>query len=153
LRLWPSIVGEAIALHTSPRDLHQGCLRVATSSSVWAQTLTFERLRILEKLNLHLTPPLKELQFATVGWQKNQSPSRNSQDQQDWQHHPSRLPKHFHFPRHLRTTPEAAFQAWAEQMQGRSVHFPPCPRCHCPSPPGELQRWQVCALCWANQSS
>jgi predicted nucleic acid-binding Zn ribbon protein len=25
--------------------------------------------------------------------------------------------------------------------------LPRCPQCQCPTPPGELERWSVCAVC------
>ncbi|AOW99895.1 hypothetical protein BJP34_10915 [Moorena producens PAL-8-15-08-1] len=47
--------------------------------------------------------------------------------------------------------PEAAFKHWAKMMQMRSQNLPLCPQCQCPTPPGELQRWDVCGLCAIKQ--
>ncbi|NEP50291.1 MAG: DUF721 domain-containing protein, partial [Moorea sp. SIO3C2] len=30
-------------------------------------------------------------------------------------------------------------------------NLPLCPQCKCPTPPGELQRWDVCGLCAIKQ--
>jgi len=48
-------------------------------------------------------------------------------------------------------TPVETFERWAEKVKLRSCALPSCPRCRCPTPIGELQRWQVCALCHALQ--
>ncbi|MEP0771687.1 DUF721 domain-containing protein, partial [Trichocoleus sp. ST-U1] len=54
LKCWPSVVGVAVQAQTRPISISRGVLSVATSSAAWAQTLTFERQRILQKLNAHL---------------------------------------------------------------------------------------------------
>lgn len=38
-------------------------------------------------------------------------------------------------------------QSWWQKIQARSTHLPLCPQCQCPTPPGELDRWQCCSLC------
>jgi predicted nucleic acid-binding Zn ribbon protein len=38
-------------------------------------------------------------------------------------------------------------QAWWQEVQERSIHLPLCSQCHCPTPPGEIDRWSCCALC------
>ncbi|MEM9220073.1 MAG: DUF721 domain-containing protein [Cyanobacteria bacterium P01_F01_bin.150] len=44
-------------------------------------------------------------------------------------------------------TPVQTFHDWAAKIQKRSQRLPKCPRCHAPTPVGELQRWSVCSLC------
>ena len=44
-------------------------------------------------------------------------------------------------------TPVQTFHDWAAKIQMRSQRLPKCPRCHSPTPIGELQRWSVCSLC------
>ena len=51
LHLWNQIVGEDISRHTRPRRLQGDTLLVATSSSVWAQELTFMKAALVEKVN------------------------------------------------------------------------------------------------------
>ncbi|WP_254567846.1 DUF721 domain-containing protein [Oscillatoria sp. HE19RPO] len=48
---------------------------------------------------------------------------------------------------------QGTFQRWAQGVQARSQGLPLCPHCGCPTPPGELDRWSVCALCAAKQWS
>ena len=43
--------------------------------------------------------------------------------------------------------PVQTFHDWAAKIQKRSQRLPNCPRCHSPTPIGELQRWSVCSLC------
>lgn len=42
---------------------------------------------------------------------------------------------------------ERLSQSWWQKIQARSIHLPLCPQCQCPTPPGELDRWQCCSLC------
>jgi predicted nucleic acid-binding Zn ribbon protein len=32
-------------------------------------------------------------------------------------------------------------------MRSRSQQLPLCPHCQCPTPAGELERWQMCSIC------
>lgn len=48
---------------------------------------------------------------------------------------------------------QGTFQRWAAGVQARSQGWPICPHCGSPTPPGELDRWSVCALCAPKQWS
>ena len=158
LKCWPEVVGAARAAHTRPVSMQRGVLWVATSSAAWAQTLTFERQRILEKLNVHLPSPLVDIRFSTAQWQRaeNSSPvAENKTTMRLWHEHPScvvdapPIPKTSVTPNFL--NPNATFQHWAKVMQARAHGLPLCPQCHCPTPPGELQRWDICSICATKQ--
>ena len=157
LEAWPKVVGDLVSRQTKPITIHRDVLRVAVSSSVWAHNLTFERQRILEKLNDRLSLPLRDIRFSAGDWQpRSASPfSDRSQTQLLWQNHPSWAPATT-APQQQGTdkdafptdaTPEAVFDQWMTLMQQRAKHLPLCPKCACPSPMGELQRWSVCGLC------
>jgi predicted nucleic acid-binding Zn ribbon protein len=158
LRLWSEIVGEAIANHTQPLSIQRGVLRVATSSAAWAQNLAFERQGLLVKINAVLPDPVRDIRFASAGWQSPQA-SQTTEPPVLPAEHPSYLGvadisdgvavplKH----RATNQNPHAAFTDWAEKIHKRSHNLPLCPQCQCPTPPGELQRWQVCSLCAAKQ--
>jgi predicted nucleic acid-binding Zn ribbon protein len=147
---WLEIVGQVVSQHTRPIAIYNQTLKVATSGSAWAQTLSFERHRILAKLNPRLSAPLNEIHFSTAHWQP--TPVRATQPVTGDRSHPSwvegaveRLPQ-----------PEpgdanTAFRQWAAHMQGRSKQLPLCPQCQCPTPPGELERWACCSICIAQQ--
>ena len=47
----------------------------------------------------------------------------------------------------LSPTPVQTFHDWAAKIQKRSQRLPKWPRCHSPTPIGELKRWSVCSLC------
>lgn len=147
LKCWAEVVGNAVAMQTRPIGMTRGVLSVATSSSVWAQELTYRRRLILEKLNAQLPEPLTDIRFSTAQWQ---SPSTSSVlPIVSLDEHPSRLsrlkPKN---DERLRAKdPQSAFQGWAERMRDRSHQLPLCSQCHCPTPTGEIQRWGICALC------
>ena len=36
---------------------------------------------------------------------------------------------------------------WRFRLNQRTPSLKICPRCHCPTPPAELDRWRLCALC------
>jgi len=164
---WLEIVGPVVAAQTLPVKLYRGVLQVATASSAWAQNLVFERQRLMEKLNQALSLELVDIRFSTAQWHTSAaSTPLQEADPVDhlWQEHPSRIEVN-----HLdgvepasesdRTAPDTpakitakeAFERWSRVMRSRSRQLPLCPRCHCPTPPGELERWQVCALCAPQQ--
>lgn len=153
---WVEVVGTVVAAQTQPVLVYRGVLKVATASSAWAHNLTFERQRILEKLNLRVAPPLTDIRFSSANWQRSslQNPVSDSEQHQIWQNHPSLLPSPAKL---LRPTlpeqpdPNVAFRHWSRLMQTRSRHLPLCPACSCPTPPGELERWSLCSFCAAKQ--
>ncbi|KGF71389.1 hypothetical protein DO97_21460 [Neosynechococcus sphagnicola sy1] len=152
VKVWPGVVGAVVAAQTRPISIYQGTLRVATASAAWAQNLTFERRRILIKLNTLLTIPVEDIRFTPGQWQ--QSPKLRTATQPSinpWADHPSQIPV---VPPRLPTpsvAPQTAFQHWATVMRARSQSLPLCPHCHAPCPPGELERWGRCSLCAAKQ--
>jgi predicted nucleic acid-binding Zn ribbon protein len=162
---WAEVVGGVVAAQTRPLYVQRQVLHVATSSSVWAQNLAFERQRILEKLNAKLTYSLTDIRFSTAQWQLPQKRGAISSESDIlWQEHPSQLNRQFtartsRSPSHASVSPtlssppdpQAAFQSWANTIRDRTRSLPACPICQCPTPPGELQRWSVCALCAAKQ--
>lgn len=157
LKCWAEVVGAVVAAHTRPISIQRDVLWVATSSAAWAQNLTFERQRILQKLNSHLPSPLIDIRFSTAQWQSPQDPNLTSNSQAKTSllgEHPSFLGN---LPRTAKNSepinnPNASFQHWAKVMQARSQNLPLCPQCQCPTPPGELQRWTICSICAAKQS-
>lgn len=154
-KCWPEVVGAAVAAHTRPLSIGRSTLWVATSSAAWAQNLTFERQRILEKLNPRLPSPLVDIRFSTAQWQvsKNRNSASASQAQTQLRQHPSWLVEAAISRNNQRPVqnPNTAFQHWAKAMQARTHGLPLCPRCDCPTPPGELQRWAVCSICAARE--
>ncbi len=158
---WVEVVGVMVAAQTRPVGVQRNILSVATSSAVWAQTLSFERLRLLQKLNQAIAlpsskPPLHDIRFSTAQWrsQTAQPWDTHSEVLSTWRQHPSRLPPSA--PVRSPATPKdamTAFHHWSTSIQSRSQQLPLCPSCQCPTPPGELQRWTVCSLCATKQWS
>ncbi|GAX36960.1 DUF721 domain-containing protein [Nodularia sp. NIES-3585] len=152
LQLWPDIVGTVAATHTRPLSIQRDVLRVATSSAAWAQNMTFGRTALLLKLNQKLSEPLVDIRFSTKDWQPR--PDYLQEKTVIPQEHPSYL-GNVNISR-TQVTPtqksaNTAFESWAKTMQARSHGLPLCPQCQSPTPPGELQRWQVCCVCAAKQ--
>lgn len=155
LHHWSSIVGADLALHTRPHRLDRQVLKVATSSAVWAQNLQFERHRLRIKILEQVNVDLKDIQFSTAYWQVPCSGDlqlASAQEQQAWQNHPSRAPvlAGITVQGGGRTVVEQ-FSAWAKACQLRDRSLPRCPRCHSPTPPGELSRWKMCSFCMGQQ--
>ena len=159
---WAMTVGPAIAKQSRPIAIQRDILQVATASAVLANDLTFKRSQILAKLNPKLTVPVRDIRFSSKNWGEGQNATngRSAQTEQQllWEQHPSRLNSPENFPNDRTSAantptsdPQQAFQAWADRIQERSQNWPICPQCHCPTPPGELKRWQVCGLCASKQ--
>ncbi len=158
---WEAIVGATVAQHSCPLELHNGILQVATSTAVWAQNLSFERRRILKKLNQRAhfkILGLTEIRFSTAQWHNRPGSSgafqidkrlNSYQQQLQWQQHPSRLPplKNERPDPELAKSASQAFDRWSQRRQQQVNQVPPCPQCQTPTPEGELQRWGICAFC------
>lgn len=156
LRAWVEAVGPVVAAQTRPLSIANDVLRVATASCAWAQNLVFERQRILTKLNAILALSLVDIRFSSAQWQEPPRSSTSADLQtQLWQQHPSRMTNAVRAvgmqrPETL-TDPLLAFQHWRALLRSRAEHMPCCPKCQCPTPPGELKRWAVCSLCAAKE--
>lgn len=156
LSRWSTVVGEAVAAQTRPTGIERQVLLVATSSSAWAQNLGFERLHILEKLNTLTGCHLTNIKFSTGLWRSEYSliAANISESAILWRDHPSRvanLPVSPGSTAPVAADAQSAFRNWARIMRSRSQNLPLCPACQCPTPPGELSRWQVCSLCAAQR--
>ncbi|AFZ26959.1 putative RNA-binding protein containing Zn ribbon [Cylindrospermum stagnale PCC 7417] len=153
LKCWAEIVGAVVAAHARPVSIQRDVLSVATSSAAWSQNLTFGRQSLLLKLNQKLPTPLVDIRFSTANWRLPPETQKLEQTILP-REHPSYLgDQSSSIPDVIPTLKNvnAAFEDWARAMQRRSHNLPLCPGCQCPTPPGELQRWRVCAPCAAKQ--
>ncbi|MDA0265622.1 MAG: DUF721 domain-containing protein [Cyanobacteria bacterium] len=151
LRVWPQVVGPAVAQHSRPTGLQKQILQVMVTSAAWSQTLTFERLQILDKLRPHLPKAVvvNDIRFSSGRWSSAPQPSLGDTVLAN---HPSRLSSTI--AQANRGRPEsaiAAFNQWRHDLDTRNDQQKCCPSCHCPCPPGELARWSVCSICAAHQ--
>ena len=162
---WPTLIGAALIPHTRPHRLDRHILQVATSNSVWAQHLQFERHHLAKKIAEQLNISLKEIHFSTAHWSEvSIAPTDlgSVQEHRIWQAHPSRMvspppaiasrsssivPPHVTPSQCVR----AQFEAWARMCQTQYQHWPRCPHCQSPTPPGELKRWKMCSFCMSQQ--
>lgn len=154
LKCWAEVLGAVRSTHTRPLSIQRDVLWVATSSAAWAQNLTFERQRLLLKLNEKLSIGLVDIRFSTAQWRRPQDTPKE-QPTISLSEHPSYVGQQTNVRYDAPSAPEdahAAFQNWARTVQARSHGLPLCPLCDCPTPPGELQRWGVCSVCAARQS-
>lgn len=154
LGCWPEIVGAVVAAQTRPYAMQRQMLQVGASSAVWAQTLMFERIRILEKLNARLDLQLSDIRFSTVYWYSRPDSIAPPLVPAVWHEHPSRVEEMGHQPpstsksaSSMPTDSRQAFRQWSHAVQLQCQHLPLCPKCQCPTPEGELRRWSVCSHC------
>ncbi|MBO0348545.1 DUF721 domain-containing protein [Phormidium pseudopriestleyi FRX01] len=155
---WAIAVGPKISQHTRPLAVERGVLRVATSSAAWAQNLMFERRRILQRLNVGRSEAIADIRFSAKDWSRSDVKCPDLADQEIlWQDHPSRLAQlspDAETPKGSEVeNAQGTFDRWAQRVQARSQGLPLCPHCGSPTPPGELDRWSVCALCAPKQWS
>lgn len=149
LQCWTEVVGPVVSAQTRPVTIsNRGILEVATSSSVWAQNLAFERHRVLEKLNARLLSSLTDIRFSTRYWQNGLGRHQSSEPRQLWREHPSQVSNPLSKAEKTSSQDSnTAFRHWTSVIQSRSRQLILCPKCDCPTPSGELKRWSVCAVC------
>ncbi|ELS32291.1 DciA family protein [Pseudanabaena biceps] len=164
---WSDIVGESVALQTCPIGVYQKTLQVAVSSAIWSQALTFERVRILAKINALFSDlgnlAIADIHFSTAKWATQQQILKEivKERQAVTEDHPSYLPPAQMPSKPLKpnlkvvqpetpkppATANDAFQRWQDVMKLRTNQMPKCPRCNRPALIGELSRWQMCRVC------
>lgn len=166
LRCWELVVNQQTAKYTRPLYINRQILYVATSSAARAQELSFQRYTLLKRLTKHLTFDLKDIRFSASGWHqktysqseqpilftisdRHKSPSQsNFPDvaQSKNQHHPSQD-----------YSPQAkakeAAQRWLKAIEQRASITCSCPNCGSPTAQEELERWNICHHCVAQQWS
>ncbi|MFM7889042.1 MAG: DciA family protein [Pseudanabaena sp.] len=159
---WADIVGESVAKQTCPIGIYQKSLQVAVSSPLWSQALSFERMRLLAKINNFLgsanSLTIADIHFSTAKWATHQQTLQ--QNKVVTADHPSYLPviatdalpknAQVHQQKQVPKPPETAseaFQRWQEVMKLRAEQMPKCPRCDRPALIGEISRWQMCRVC------
>jgi predicted nucleic acid-binding Zn ribbon protein len=160
LQCWQEVVEPQVAEQTRPLYISRKVLWVATSSSVWAQTLALQRYPLLKKLNAQLPEKLTDIRFSSAQWYDRNpaSHSGSTEPANGGQPHPSQVaceePSDPSDKLAREITPELAWQKWVATIQGRSRHLPLCPQCQSPTPEGEIKRWGRCVCCtsryWAD---
>jgi predicted nucleic acid-binding Zn ribbon protein len=127
VRLWGEVVGATVQRQTEPIHIRRNVLYVATRSPVWAQNLAFERHRLLQRLNSHLSQPLQDIRFRPTLKPEGHPPAGRV------------------FRGEIR--PQGADPAPTPTYRRPPI----CSRCHVPAPLVELDRWGVCSLCRARE--
>jgi len=68
MELWGEIVDERVGKQTEPLRLKNKILYVATTSSTWAQELTFLKKEIIKKFNIRAgEEAIKDIRFLAKG--------------------------------------------------------------------------------------
>lgn len=147
LQLWPEIINPRLESQTRPFSLSRGVLSVATSSAALAQELSLQRYGLLKRLNSQLEIKITDIRFSSARWQQDsQLIPPEAIAPNSLREHPSYVA-----PEKLQENPEqsASLESWSQKIRQRTRSWPICPRCQSPTPPGELDRWQCCAFCFA----
>jgi predicted nucleic acid-binding Zn ribbon protein len=139
---WSEIVEPKVAKNSRPVYLFRQILHVATSNSVWSQTLVLKRLQILKKINILFPDLVKELRFSSAHW--NQAKPSDSTHPSDWGR---RETVEVITDNSDIQSPQSTFNNWIANKQIIAEKSPLCPKCSCPTPVGELERWSMCAFC------
>ena len=145
---WLELLGQ-FADYSCPITIERHTLYIATLSPTLAQELTLQSMDILNKVNQLLPTPVEKIHFSTAQWQKKYLPVIESNQAESL--HPSLIPKQPRNTSEKLTKPSnhalEQFARWRNILQQRSDGLPLCPQCQAPTPPGELERWSVCAIC------
>jgi len=144
---WAEAAGSGAASHTRPVSLQGELLRVAASSSSWAQQMTLCRHQVAQRLNGLLGEPVvrgirffpSHLPEVMRGGAAPPSPP-----------HPSALPPAAAFgsAKTPASNPLSAFAQWQDSVREREALLPACPVCELSAPPGEIERWGSCVFCF-----
>jgi predicted nucleic acid-binding Zn ribbon protein len=165
IKYWETVVGYNVAAQTRPSGIYRQVLQVAVSSSVWSQALVFQRRSIIAKINPLLVgsaPPLVDVHFSTAKWASLPPKVAKAEVIEPAKAEPTELmQKHPSFVRSPQpsantpaTAPETAMEAflrWSNAVKQSTAHLPRCPCCSCPTPLGEMRRWQMCRNCARNR--
>jgi predicted nucleic acid-binding Zn ribbon protein len=166
LDIWPQVVGKKAATKTRPLYLQRGILTVAVPNASWAQNLTFQRQRIVRKLQKQVQLTIRDIHFSSRDWYDNRQSWRSADSAVSiFQAHPSWVSNGENADSSDRQNANAqqsrselnrirnqqdavsAFQSWSKTVQNQTQSWSVCPQCGCPVPEGELQRWSVCSIC------
>lgn len=153
---WQQVIDQKLAQHTRPLYISRQILWVAISSYSLAQELSLQRFYLLKKLNHQLSFVLKDIRFSPQHWYQSKNSASNSTQSS----HPSQIEISQTENKIVNSAPakdlNTAVQRWQKILQERSQNLPTCPQCGCPTPLGELERWQLCCHCisqkWATES-
>lgn len=76
LKIWPEVVGQPAARKCRAVAVREGVLIVSTSDSVWANVLTLEKLRYLDRLQERLGKgTIRDIRFSSRGWREQAPPA------------------------------------------------------------------------------
>lgn len=162
---WYQIIPPRIAQNTRPYCLKEDTLFISTSSFSWSQNLSLQRYSLLQKINHRVSQPIKALSFSSARWYPYTESNHLTKQVDDNKIHPSiitnqdnlteimekRSPSNL--PSNPSTNPQSALQEWFNHIQQKNQSYPSCPNCQALTPQGEIDRWGVCACCFAQKTN
>ena len=175
LECWGKIVNPTTAKYTKPLYIKRQILWVATSSAARAQELSFQRYALLKQLNAQLSFALTDIRFSSSQWQKVTSTKATSnnlikvkhrEDSENNLKYQQKSPNYGNILKKSVThdplassklsspqDAQTACQNWWQLRQKRMQSLPLCSQCKVPTPPTELERWNLCHHCVAKKWS
>ena len=168
LKCWDSSVNQQTAKHTRPLYITRQVLWVAASSSTRAQELSFQRYALLKRLNKQLPFTLKDIRFSSSGWhQKTYEPENQANLFKISRQAKSQVQSTVVNPRSIYTERETkaketkadpnqaknAARRWLKTLEQVNSSLLNCPSCEALTPRGEIERWNSCHHCIAQQWS
>jgi len=153
---WRQVINQKISQNTRPIYFSRGVLGIATSSAVWAQELTLQRYSLLKKLNKHLDFDVKDIRFTPARWddiiiQNNQTNSTEKSHIQKNTVISSQKKAELTTEISIPKTAPQTLQNWLEKVKVKLQILPLCPQCNSPTPQKELERWNLCCHCMAQE--
>lgn len=76
---WPELIGEPLWMHGKPRKFRDKRLVIEAESSVWMHRFTYEKQRLIKRINRLAGYPLVDELFVTLaGEEKGEEPNGDS---------------------------------------------------------------------------
>lgn len=164
LKCWDNTVNQNTAKHTRPLYIARQIFWVATSSAARAQELSFQRYTLLKRLNKQLPFTLKDVRFTASGWHQKTPQLDNqinlfsisSQYQSRAASKGSLSSETEHQDNNDQSASSRAKNAaksWLKALEQNSGSDLFCPKCNALTSKGEMERWNLCFHCIAQEWS
>lgn len=159
VKCWFQVIDNPkVAQNTRPYCLRDDTLIINTSSSVWSQHLSLQRYTLLKKINVRISQPIQDLYFFSAKWIPYTPVTEQQADTSNI--HPSLIEINNNYTKNKpeqplikSDTPEETIKQWFINLQKNAELLPLCPQCQASTPEGELERWGICACCFAQKKS
>ena len=116
---WEQLIGSELCRACKPLKIEKNILIIAVNHPQWRQALIYNKHRLKKRIE-EIGIDLKEIKVVQ-NYELNSLKIETSNTKLDWERHPSRIIKN---------------------------KMGICKFCNCPTPLGEISRWDQCTFCW-----